>query len=342
MWVALALSCATGWAQNPNLPPDTLPQQGVPPNDMGPRSMPQRGFPPEPNGLPPRPGSPESRSPQSRLPPTAPTQAPAPPQPTPSATPALGLSALPSPTAATPDAAGAGSKPHLAQVSFQNGLLEVRANDSSLQQILRSVVRRTGMKITGGVADQRVFGDYGPAPASSVLATLLDGTGVNMLLQTTPQQVPVALVLTPQTGTVTAPTLDMSQNDDAADSPPPGYPAVVNPSGNPALPSRSAAGSASGPVSVPQPLNNVNGSPSNTSPTASTFPTTNSVPLNSLPTPSTTPSSSGIVDSPNPPPPGSTTSQSPNGVATPESIYQQLLQMQKQQQQKQQNGTPPQ
>jgi hypothetical protein len=92
----------------------------------------------------------------------------------------------------------------------------------------------------------------------------------------------------------------------------------------------------SGPVSVPQPQNDVNGSPSNTSPTASTFPTTNSVPIDTIPSPSTTPSTSGIVDAPNPPPPGSATSPS---ASTPEGIYQQLLKLQ----QKQQHGgsTPP-
>jgi hypothetical protein len=222
----------------------------------------------------------------------------------------------------------------------------VHANDSSLHQILRSVARRTGMKISGGVADQRVFGDYGPAPASSVLATLLDGTGVNMLLQTTPAQVPESLVLTPQTGAASPPALDMTANDDPGDTPPQNYPSLVNPAGVPSSGSQGAASanpgpaSASGPVSVPQPLNNVNGSSSNSSPTASTFPTTNSVPLDSLPTPSTTPPTAGIVDAPNPPPPGSTTSTSPNGVSTPESIYQQLLQLQKQQQQKQQSPPP--
>jgi hypothetical protein len=84
----------------------------------------------------------------------------------------------------------------------------------------------------------------------------------------------------------------------------------------------------------------VNGSPLNTSPTASTFPTTNSVPTDSLPTPSTTPSTSGIVDAPNPPAPGSTTGTTPNGTATPEQIYQELLKQQQQQQQ-QTNPQPP-
>jgi hypothetical protein len=94
-----------------------------------------------------------------------------------------------------------------------------------------------------------------------------------------------------------------------------------------------------GPRSIAQPLNNVNGSPLNTSPTASTFPTTHSVSTDSLPTPSTTPSTSGIVDAPNPPAPGSTTGTAPNGTATPEQIYQELLKQQQQQQQS--NPQPP-
>ena len=71
-----------------------------------------------------------------------------------------------------------------------------------------------------------------------------------------------------------------------------------------------------GPPSIPQPLNNVNGSPNTVSPTASTYPTTNSVPLDTLPTPSTTPSSDGIVDAPNPPAAGSDTSRLLQGTTS--------------------------
>jgi hypothetical protein len=73
-------------------------------------------------------------------------------------------------------------------------------------------------------------------------------------------------------------------------------------------------------------------------PTASQIPTTNSVPIDAVPTPSTTASGTGgqgIVDTPNPPAPDSTTGSTP---ATAESIYQQLLKMQ---QQKQQQQSPP-
>ena len=73
-------------------------------------------------------------------------------------------------------------QPHRADVSYRNGLLTVAAANSSLNQILREISRQTGMKITGGVADERVFGTYGPAAPGKVLNSLLDGTGSNMLL----------------------------------------------------------------------------------------------------------------------------------------------------------------
>jgi hypothetical protein len=109
--------------------------------------------------------------------PAHPTLPPTPPTSAPQAVPAANT--LPGPMAATPlNAAGTtSSRPHRAQVTYENGVLNVRANDSSLNQILRAICGATGLTITGGVADQRVFGNYGPASTSAVLATLLDGTG---------------------------------------------------------------------------------------------------------------------------------------------------------------------
>ncbi len=297
------------------------------------------------------PAAPGTASGAATLPATPPTSQPAP-------------NALPAPIAATPVAAT--TPLHRAEVTYSDGLLGIRANNSSLHQILRAISRRTGMTITGGIADDRVFGNYGPAEPSSVLATLIDGTGVNMLFRGGDATHPMALVLTPQTGGGRAQVDSSPIGSDADELPappdqPPAPPAAQSqqsqpaaaPRNNPSAPSAGAnpPATTSGaqnqittPPSIPQPLNNVNGSPANTSPSASTLPTTQSVPIDSIPTPSTTPSSSGIVDSPNPPPPGSTTATSPNGVKTPEQIYQQLLQMQQNQQKPQPaapGATPP-
>jgi len=267
------------------------------------------------------------------LPPTAPTALPAP-------------NTLPAPIAATPDGATNKDQPHHATVTYAAGLLDVRANNSSLNQILRSISHLTGMTITGGVADERVFGNYGPAEPSTILATLLDGTGSNILLRESANNVPAELILTPRSGGATPPNPnspgfddginDREQHDD--DEPRPDQPRPHHnfPNSNFSNPNASNPDQrpTSGPPSIPQPANNVNGSEFNSSPTASTLPVTNSVPTDSVPTPSTTPSSTGIVDAPNPPAPDSTTGTTPSGASTPDSIYQQLKALQAAQQNK--------
>ncbi len=72
--------------------------------------------------------------------------------------------------------------------------LFIQASNSSLDQILRDVSLKTGAKIEGMGADERIFGNYGPGPARDVLAELLDGSGYNILLigdlgQGTPRKV---------------------------------------------------------------------------------------------------------------------------------------------------------
>src|SRR5579871_3826431 len=69
------------------------------------------------------------------------------------------------------------SPPQRAKVTYTDNEITVTAGNSSLNQILHDISRLTGIKITGGVADERVFGDYGPASPSQVLGMLLNGTG---------------------------------------------------------------------------------------------------------------------------------------------------------------------
>jgi hypothetical protein len=218
------------------------------------------------------------------------------------------------------------ARAHPAQVTYVDGKLNIRANDSSLNQILRSIAQKTGLKITGGVQDERVFGNYGSAPLSSIIATLLDGTGTNILFLDGDANNPPRLVLTPRGGGATPIGPDSTAYDDQ-------HPAESQSvRSNAPTNDHAQFPAAGGPGSIPQPMNNVNGSPSNTSPTASTLPTTHSVPLDSVPTPSTTPSTSGIVDAPNPPAPGTSIGAAPDGTVTPDQIYQELLKQQKQQQ----------
>ncbi|QEE28749.1 hypothetical protein FTW19_12515 [Terriglobus albidus] len=104
-------------------------------------------------------------------------------------------------------------------ITADNGTLTVKTQNSSLNQILREISRKTGMSITGGVTEERVFGTYGPAPAGEVLRQLLDGTKSNMLYQEATASAPAHLTLTTRQGTVTPPNVfsaaaDRSGNED--------------------------------------------------------------------------------------------------------------------------------
>lgn len=293
-----------------------------------------------------------------------------------------------------------GSTQHPARVQCTGGQLEVVADNSSLNSILRAISRCTGMRITGGVAEQRVFGNYGPAAPATVLATLIDGTGSNMLLRETGADQPAELILTPRVGGATPPPPSSYNDEENAGSAPqqqeptsgglqpsqpfprppmrPGQTRGIPPEYSNSGPAQNPGSAVTSPQPIPQPFNNVNGSPSNTSPTASTLPTTNSVPLDAVRTPSTTPSVSGIVDAPNPPPAGSDTAAAQSGAPqgtpgttninpgatsptttpggtnttqpatgtpagtdiTPEQIFRQLQQRQQQQQQQQNQNSP--
>jgi len=179
-----------------------------------------------------------------------------------------------------------------AQVELKDGMLTVKADNSSLNQILREISRVTGMKISGGVMDERVFGTYGPADPSAVLSALLGGTGSNMMIVLDAKQAPLELVLTPRGGGPTPP--------------------------NP------AASRERGEEDVPQQMGQRFGRPVGTG----GFPPDNQAP----PPPTPTQLAPQMV----PPPPATspsndtTTQESPNGVKTPQQIYEQLMKLQQQ------------
>ncbi len=100
-------------------------------------------------------------------------------------------------------------------IEYAQGELVVNAENSSLNEILRAISRQTGMKITGGVAEERVFGTYGPDRAQAVLTRLLDGTGANVLIFENADETVRELVLSTRTGAASPP------NPDALRSSPP-------------------------------------------------------------------------------------------------------------------------
>ena len=90
------------------------------------------------------------------------------------------------------------------EVAYVDGMLTVNAANAGLNQILKQISQKTGMKVSGTVAEESVFGQYGPLPVAEVLASLLDGTGSNMLLVDNSSG-PAELILTPRRGGVTPP-----------------------------------------------------------------------------------------------------------------------------------------
>ena len=237
---------------------------------------------------------------------------------------------LPATTPTTPAAApsGAAAAPSISQsntqskspapaqqakIQFSNGILTVNASNSSLNQILRDIAHLTGMTITGGVTDERVFGVYGPADTATILTALLDGTGSNLLIVQGHGQSPRELVLTPRQGgpTPPSPASYSPPSPQQQYNPPPQY--VSTPQNqnminrdNPQQP----------PVQQPvqqEPLQQQQQQP----------------PVQSQPLPDpAAPAGSTPADT--------TTQQSPNGVKTPQQIYEQLMKMQ------QQTAKPPQ
>ena len=203
--------------------------------------------------------------------------------------------AVAQPAAATPPLPqGRGPAPaQRAQIQFSNGALTVTAENSSLNQILRDIGQLTGMTITGGVTDERVFGVYGPATTETILTALLDGTGSNIVIVEGRGQSPRELVLTPRQGGPSPPNPN-SYHDPAPlqNLPPQQNQNLVNRDDPPAPPQ-------------PQPP---------AQPTQAPAP---DIPAVSAP-PAATPGDM-------------TTQQSPNGVKTPQQIYEELMKMQQQQ-----------
>jgi hypothetical protein len=69
-----------------------------------------------------------------------------------------------------------------ADVTVNPGSLAIKADNSSLSQILQEISKSTGMKVEGLGQDERIFGSYGPGDPREVLLSLLEGSGYNVLM----------------------------------------------------------------------------------------------------------------------------------------------------------------
>ena len=188
--------------------------------------------------------------------------------------------------------------PQRATVTLANNLLTVSASNSSLNQILREIARQTTMKITGGVADERVFGTYGPGSPAQILTALLDGTGSNMLLVQSPTHHLAELILTPRHGGVTPPNPNSAAFNDATE------PTEISAQPD----SRPVAGPSQSQPIPAQPTEPVSPAQAAAFPSLSPDPATN----------------------PQPAQPDATTQDNPNGVKTPQQIFEQLQRLHQQ------------
>ena len=201
--------------------------------------------------------------------------------------------------------------PHRSQVTFDSGLLTIIASNASLNGLIREIGHQTGMKISGSVAEDHVFGIYGPADPQRVLAILLDGTGSNVLIRSSAADAPLELILTPRTGAPTPPNpnANVAQNDEDDDpSPPPGAPTTVSaPRARPAV----------RPGSVTPPSPTANG----TDPASSAAP---AAPADASATPAAgTPPAAGTDT-------GTPANSSADSVKTPQQIFDQLQRLRQQ------------
>jgi len=92
--------------------------------------------------------------------------------------------------------------PSTPRVSYENGLLSIAAQNSTLGEILRDVRQLTGasVELPPSGTQERVVTQLGPGAPRDVLATLLNGTAFNyvMLGSTTDPNAVVTIVLTPR------------------------------------------------------------------------------------------------------------------------------------------------
>ena len=68
-------------------------------------------------------------------------------------------------------------------VTFENGMLTIRAERATLAQVLFEVQRKTQAEIAipAGAEQEQVAAELGPAPARDVLGSLLNGSSYNFI-----------------------------------------------------------------------------------------------------------------------------------------------------------------
>src|SRR5207253_11498478 len=115
----------------------------------------------------------------------------------------------------------AGLPPKGLEVTFNNGLLSIRANKATLSEVLFAVHQRTGadVAIASGAEQGKVVAGLGPAPAAEVLASLLNGSKFNFLIvnSATDPRTLDRVILSPREGGGVVPSAPTQNAEDAED-----------------------------------------------------------------------------------------------------------------------------
>ena len=149
-----------------------------------------------------------------------------------------------------------------AEVTLNQGKLSIKADNSSLTDILHRLAKDTGMTIDGLTRDQRIFGVYGPGTPREILSEILDGAGYNVLmLGNTDSGAPRELQLSARSNVPAAAgqptTIAQQQDDDQDDSaalPPPTYPPAGEAQPHPTVLAPNQTPAPNGGVKSPQEL----------------------------------------------------------------------------------------
>jgi hypothetical protein len=190
---------------------------------------------------------------------TPPVQHPSSPKPSaaiPATPPASQLPSMPvAPVAQLVPPTPANSPAEHAYVRYANGRVTVQAGNSSLNQILRSIMRLTGLQITGGVQEDRVYGTYGPSHLGPLLTNLLAGTGSNVIFVPANATEPARLILSPRNGGAMPPPPSASANA-ALDAEPAAQPPAM--ADTPLAPASTSVSTAPPPVPASGPTTVIN------------------------------------------------------------------------------------
>lgn len=204
-----------------------------------------------------------------------------------------------------------------------NGVaLQVEATNVPLSSVLHEISLKTKLRITGSAPDERIFGTYGPGPMNLVLPALLDGLPINMLLTERTGGAPGQLSLTSRTGMPTPASVPTQQAADETSAPPLSTTGYGRPTGGFGSPRRSGQNGSQGGGAIASSTlgdNGISGSDNGIS-----------GPNNGV-----SGADNGIGVAPSGTDVNATGTASPNGVRTPQEIFEQLQKLRQQQSQPQ-------